>query len=109
MSEPSAADPFSTFLNTHSRHRTSDMTPTDRNAAGELPDDAWTVLAALDRARAMEIVELRDATRLSMVALVRLLSLLEERGLARGLGDDGGDVAMVTGAGRVALAEHASA
>ena len=110
MTEPSAADPFSTFLNTHSGHQTFGglPTPTGQDTTSGLPGDAWTVLEALNQQRAIEVTELKATTRLSTVQLVRLLTLLEKQGLARVLPNDEDDIAMITSAGWEALAGHTS-
>jgi len=113
MNDASRADPFSTFLNVNSGRRTFGSSapspgPDADPDAGGLPGEGWAVLEALNRQRAMEVGELKSATSVPTVQLVRLLALLEERGFARILEDGEDDVAMITSAGRAALAGHAA-
>ncbi|TVT55840.1 hypothetical protein FNH05_08975 [Amycolatopsis rhizosphaerae] len=104
MTDSSSVDPFSTFLNTQSGHVSIGGPPAAESAVSELPDEAWTVLRVLGRERAAEVASLKAATTLPTMLVVRLLAMLEERGLARVLQDDEDDIAMITKAGRTALA-----
>lgn len=110
MTEANGADPFSTFLNVNSGRWTYDKSVVRAEPdTGGLPAEAWTVLEALNGQRAMEVGELKSVTSVPTVQLVRLLALLEEHGFVRVLEDGDDDIAMITNAGRAALAGHTTA